>query len=235
MALKKLVVERGKIAEEMIESVVSDFIGYELNPNTIVFKPKGASLRNDAKILVYLVAVLGWQYVADDEHTTDTRPAALEATLGIPGGTLRPILKKMKDAHLLTVANKHYSIRPSNLDAIGRIVQDGQSVPTTSKPVKTPEAKSNDGKGTRQLDGKTNKAKKKPGVPILSSLDELITDGFFVEYRTLGEVADRLHELAIIARATSLSGPIADCVRDKKLQRKKIERKGKQVWAYKVA
>ena len=123
MALKDLVVDRGKITEEMVEKIIANFVRYELDPNAIVLTPEGTTLKNDAKILVYLVAVLGWQYVIGEEHQVDTRPAALEIALGIPGGTLRPILKKLKDAHLLTVNKGHYSIHPSNLNAISQIVQ----------------------------------------------------------------------------------------------------------------
>ena len=234
MALKDLVIERGKITEEMVETIIANFVHYELNPSAIVFTPEGYSLKNDTKVLIYLVAILGWQYIVDEEHQTDTRPAALEIALGIPGGTLRPILKKLKDAHLLAIIDGHYSIHPSNLNAISRIVRGEKPAPTSNKSVKTPRAKSDTRKGTSRTKGDINKTKKKHGISIRSSLDQLIADKFFTEYRTLGHVSDRLQELAIIIKVTSLSGPIADLVRDKKLQRKKIEQNGKQVWAYKV-
>ncbi|MBL6935648.1 MAG: hypothetical protein ISR48_09565 [Alphaproteobacteria bacterium] len=234
MALKDLVADRGKVAEGMIETIISGFVRYELNPNEIVFTPEGAALNNDAKVLIYLVAALGWQYVIEEKHNTDTKPADLEETLGIPGGTLRPVLKKLKDAHLLTVVDGHYSIRPSNLDAIGRAARGEKSAQTAKKVTKKSKARPGKETSSPLSEGDTNKTKKKSGVPIRSSLDELIGDGFFNEFRTLGQVSDRLHEQAIIAKVTSLSGPAAEFVRDKKLQRKKIENKGKQVWAYKA-
>ena len=234
MALKDLVVDRGKITEEMVEKIIANFVHYELDPNAIVFTPEGASLKNDAKTLIYLVAILGWQYVIGEEHQADTRPAALEIALGIHGGTLRPILKKLKDSHLLAVVEGHYSIHPSNLDAISRVVRGEMQVPTPSKSAKTSKAKSNNKKVTPRTEENTKKTTKKPGVPIRASLEQLIADGFFVEYRTLGQVSERFHELAIMTKVTSLSGPIADFVRDKKLQRKKIKQKEKQVWAYKA-
>ena len=231
MALKDLVVDRGKINEEMVEKIIANFARYELDPNVIVLTPEGAALKNDAKILVYLVAALGWQYVISEEYQADTRPAALEKALGIPGGTLRPALKKMKEAHLVTVTDGHYSIHPTNLNAISLIVQDEKITPTTSKSAK--KAKSKNRKGKLRTEGDTNKTKKKPEISIPSSLDRLIVEGFFVDDRTLSQVYDRLQELAINTKLTSLSGPIADLVRDEKLKRKKIKQNGKRVWVYK--
>lgn len=235
MALKDLVYEHGKVAEEMIEKVIANFVNYELNPNAIVFTSEGTCLNNDAKVLVYLTATLGWQFVVDDDYKPDTKPATLEMALGIHGGTLRPILKRMKDSHLLTVANGHYSIHPSKLGAVAQAIRGEKSAPAAKKSAKTPRAKSSNGKETPLSKGVTNKAKKKPGVPIRASLNRLIAEGFFVEYRTLGQISHRLHELAIIAKATSLSGPIAEFVKKNKLERKKFEHKRKQIWAYKAA
>ena len=235
MALKDLVYEHGKVAEEMIEKIISGLANYELNPNAIVFTSKGTSLNNVEKVLIYLTATLGWQYVANDDYRPDTKPADLETALGIPGGTLRPTLKKMKDSHLLTVVNGHYSIHPSKLGAVAQAIAGEKSVHTPRNSAKTPKAKSRNEKGTPRPEGDPDKTKKKSGVPIRSSLNQLIAEGFFVEHRTLRQISNRLDELAIITKVTSLSGPIADFVRDKKLQRKKIEHKGKQIWAYKAA
>lgn len=234
MALKDLVVERGKITEGMVEKIIANFARYELDPNVIVLTPEGAALKNDAKILVYLVAALGWQYVISEEYQADTRPAILEKALGIPGGTLRPALKKMKEAHLVTVIDGHYSIHPANLNTISQIVRDEKTTPTTSKSAKKPKAKSKNRKGKLRAEEDINKSKKKPGISISSSLDRLITDGFFAEDRTLGQVCGRLQELAINTKLTSLSGPIAELVRDEKLNRKKVKQNGKQVWTYKA-
>jgi hypothetical protein len=60
-------------------------------------------------VLVVLVALMGWEHVVDEVREVDTRPADIEALTGIHGGTLRPTLKKLKDAHLIASVDGHYS------------------------------------------------------------------------------------------------------------------------------
>jgi hypothetical protein len=74
-----------------------------------------------------LVAVLGWKYL-DEEVQVSTKPSDLEARLGIAGGTLRPLIKKLKDANLLVTVDGHYSVRVSNLHAIGSAVRGEKPV-----------------------------------------------------------------------------------------------------------
>ena len=64
----------------------------------------------------------------DEVREVDTRPADIEALTGIHGGTLRPTLKKLKDAHLIASVDGHYSARIANLDAIAKTVA-GEKTP----------------------------------------------------------------------------------------------------------
>src|SRR5690242_13808684 len=122
MALKDLVADRSRLTEAAIEEIVRNYIRYDPSTYEVVLTPAGLTLSNDAKILVLLVAVAGWQYVIDEVRVVDTKPAALEQMTGIAGGTLRPVLKKLKDAHLVVTTNEGYAIRVANLDAIGRVI-----------------------------------------------------------------------------------------------------------------
>lgn len=233
MALKDLVADRGKITEEQIEKIVAKYVRYDPKTIEVIFTPESAKLNNDAKILLYLVAVTGWEFIADEQPNIRTNPQALEEILGIPGGTLRPILKRLKESHLVNVSNSNYSIRPANLEAIGKIIDGEEKVVKKSKP-STAKAKTSSPKPDKEKSTESSKAKRKSGTPIRASLDGLLHDGFFQEHKTLKQVVGRLHEQAIIAKSTSLSGPMADLVRDQKLERKKVEEAGQQVWAYKT-
>lgn len=242
MALKDLVADRSKITEEIIENIVADYVRYDPSMYEIVLTPSGIALGNDAKVLVMLVAIMGWEYVVDKVHALDTRPAALEALTGIPGGTLRPVLKKLKDAHLLAVDGGNYSVRVANLDAIRRAVHGEKMI---SPKRGSRKAKASNSQTSTELPkvetddcsagASANKSRRKAGVPVRASLVRLIEVGFFAEPRTFGQVVARLHEMAIIVKNTSLSGPIADLVRERKLERKKIIEGSKEIWSYRAS
>ncbi len=233
MALKDLIVDSGAVIEAAIEEIISDYVKYEVDPHAIVFTPEGNSLGNSAKIIVYVAAVLGWAYVVDDPPSISTKPVDLEDAVGIKGGSLRPILKQLKDDHILARTDGHYSVRTSNLAAAGQIVRGDRRV--QASPPKSVRAK-RDNRSIAVDDAAKDevKPKKKTGVPIKASLEGLLYEGFFGELRTLTRVADRLQELAVNAKMTSLSGPVADLVRGKKLERKKVKENGRQVWAYRT-
>ncbi|MEQ8387373.1 MAG: hypothetical protein RLP16_05425 [Alphaproteobacteria bacterium] len=232
MALKELISERGAIAEEMIEKIISPYVRYEIDPHEIVFTQDGFALDNVARILVYLVAVQGWKYVVDDDPDIETKPADLEEVLGIPGNTLRPALKKLKDANLITSNNASYAVKPSNLDAVKRAVEGEKSVAARKKAAKSKPRMAKKQKDDQSTD-QPSKPRRKSGTTIRGSIATLLDEGFFDEFQSLGQVSNRLREKAIIAKVTSLSGPIAEFVRDRKLTRRKIKRGTKEVWYYK--
>ena len=233
MALKDLIVDSGAVTEEAIENIISDYVRYEVDPPAVVFTPEGNALDNMAKVIVYSAAIFGWKHVLKDPPVVGTKPADLEDALGIPGGTLRPVLKKLKDNHLIAVADGHYSIRASNLSAAAGVVS-GEKRVAASQP-KSKNKKAGDSSVAADTSAKNSaKPRKRAGLPIKDSLEALLSEGFFGEFRTLKQIVERFHEVAVIAKATSLSGPVADLVRDKIFERKKVDENGKQVWAYRA-
>lgn len=227
MALKDLVAKKSEIAESVIEGVVSKYVRYYTDTLEIGLTPDGAALSGENKVLVFLVALLGWRYVTDAPPTVSTRPADLEKALGIPGGTLRPLLKGLKDSHLIAPSGDGYSVREGNLEAIAAAVS-GEKKPTRRKIAvgAPPNTKTKDeGKATRRSTGN----------PISSNIDAWIKDGYFESPRTLHAVHHRLHEHGVIARRTSVSGPLLKAVQQRRMKRQKIMEGGKEVWAYCVA
>ena len=233
MALRDLIVDSGAVTEEAIEEIISAYVKYEVDPHAIVFTPKANALGNVEKVIVYFTAILGWKYVVDVPPPVSTKPADLEDAIGIAGGTLRPALKKLKDNNILSIADGHYSIRAPNLAAAGSIVRGEKNFPA-SQPKSKGKGSSNPNVATDAAARGGAKSKRKSGVPIKESLQVLLDEGFFGEFRGLGQIVDRLHELAINAKVTSLSGPVADMVRNKKLERKRVDENGKKVWAYRA-
>lgn len=226
MALKDLVAKKSDIAESVVEEIVSKYVRYYIDTLEVGFTPNGAKLVGENKVLVYLVALLGWQYVVDNPPTVSTKPADLEKALGIPGGTLRPLLKSLKDSHMIAPGNDGYTVREGNLEAIAAAIS-GERKLSRRKPVATPRvAKSKEnGSGTKRA----------AGGPIALKLDAWLKESFFKTPRTLSAVHKRLHEHGVIAPQTSISGPLLRAVQQGHLKRQKIAEDGKEVWAYSLS
>lgn len=226
MPLKDLVAKKSEVAEAVIEAIVSKYVRYYTDTMEIGFTPEGVALSGENKVLVYLVALLGWRYVIDEVPEVTTKPADLEKAVGIPGGTLRPFLKKLKDAHLIATSDSGYSVREGNLDAIASSISGEKKVARR--------------KGTFAVKAKTKAdgeggARRSSGNPVVSHIESWIKEGFFKTPRTLSAVHQRLHEHGVIVPQSSVSKPLLNFVKQKQLRRQKISEGGKQVWAYSTA
>jgi hypothetical protein len=126
MPLKDLTVKGTVLREKQVEELVSDYVRYDPDAKEIVLLPATHSLKNKAKILIYLVALQGWPFVTKDPVPTDATPASLEHALHIQGGTLRHALKELKDSHMILVKGRSYSIHPVALTHIKDAIQSGK-------------------------------------------------------------------------------------------------------------
>jgi hypothetical protein len=232
MALKDLVADHRKIAEEAIERIVASYVRYDPAAYKIIWTPQGKSLGSDGRVLVLLVAVLGWQYVLDDSRDFPTKPADLEGELGITGGTLRPILKKLKDLHLLAVVDGHYRVQIGNIDAIEASIAGETSRIRGKGRARKPARIKLEGSDGDRLDPK--KKSRNTSGQLKMFLTKWAGDGFFNEPKTLTNLLERYHEHGMITKQTSLSGLMLQAVREGLLTRAKIELDGKQVWAYRA-
>ena len=203
MALKDLVAKKSEISESVIEAIVSKYIRYYTDTLEIGFTPEGADLSGGNKVLVYLVAVVGWRYVTESPPVISTKPADLEKALRIAGGTLRPLLKNLKDAHLIASGSEGYTVREGNLEAIAAAI-NGEKRPSPWKVAAASKA------AKPKKDGATTR--RSTGNAISPKLDAWIKEGFFKTPRTLRVVHERLHEQGVIARQTSISGPLLRAV-----------------------
>lgn len=235
MALKDLVAPKSALAEDAIEAIIKDYVRYDTDEHKIAFTPAAAALSNKAKVLLYLVALQGWPFVTDEPIATEAKPARIEEHVGVHGGTLRPLLKDLKDRHLIAVKAGGYSVRASSLTAIKQEF-DGAAAPTTRQKTKARRAKATGSvaeKGTKRREPRKPSGSK--GGNLSERFNTWIDGGYFEQPRTLADVQKRFHQEALIVPATSIPVYLLGAVRAGRLQRVKEEVNGRRVWTYRRA
>ena len=234
MALKDLIAQKGVLTEESIEEIVSEYVRYDPEAKSIAFIPGAANLPNRAKVLVYLVALQGWPFVSDTVVPVDAKPGSIEEHLGIPGGTLRPILKELKERHIITERNGRYFVRPVSLSAIKSELTIGEQS-TRLKSRKT-RKKIPEGNATTKGQNKSSGplVTKKSGS-LSTRFNKWIDTGFFSKPKTLAEVQKRFHQEGEIVPQSTVSPYLLSAVRSGRLSREEGQANNKRVWTYKAA
>ncbi|MEQ1615067.1 MAG: hypothetical protein ABL904_20145 [Hyphomicrobiaceae bacterium] len=236
MALKDLVASKASLAEDVIEQIVSDYIRFDSDDKEVAFTPAANELSSKARILVYLVALQGWPFVLDEVVPVDAKPAEIERHTGISGGTLRPLLKELKDRNIITEKGGRYSVRAVALHTIQRELNGDGGPSSTRARKKSRRSASAAPDASMEETNSGSDAKKKARSSSTSGAGERfqswIDEGFFDKPRTLSDVQQRFHKEAIIIPQTSLPGYLLKSVRSGQLSRDKEEVNGKTVWVY---
>lgn len=233
MALKDLVASKASLAEDVIEEIVSDHIRFDPDSREIVFTPDAHGLSNKAKVLIYLVALQGWPYVAEEVIPADAKPAEIEERTGIPGGSLRPLLMELKDRNVVVEKGGRYSVRAAALRAIQKELDGGASA-TAHRAKRRPKRETVEVAG--EPDEKTIVRKRSRAGSTAGAgtrFQSWIEEGYFDTPRTLSDVQQRFHKEAIIVPQSSLPKHLLKGVRSGQLAREKVESNGKIVWSYK--
>lgn len=248
MALRDLVAEKGALDEAAIERIVEPYVRYDVDAKEIHFLPAFAGLSNKAKILVYLVALQGWRFVTDEPTPSNARPADIEAVTGIPGGSLRPVLRGLSESHYVSEKDSRYSVRGTSLPVIEAELNGGEEGVVVRRP-RAAGRKSSRSTGAEEVVGdveatteveapaveakKSRKLGSKTGN-VAATFDRWIDEGYFDEPRTLSDVQKRFRKEAIMIPQTSLPGYFLAAVRKGRLTRDEVEANGKTVWAYRT-
>lgn len=252
MALKDLIAEKAALDEAAIERIVTPYVRYDVETQQVTFTPAFAGLSNRAKILVYLIALQGWRFVADNAPAADARPADVEDATGIPGGSLRPTLRLLCENHIVSDKDGRYSARAASFPAIEAELSGSNNAPIlrrarpVSRAARTSHAEAEitaeveevpplDGGDSGTNEGLTEKAPRKisgKSGNLAATFDRWIGDGYFDQPRTLAEVLKRFRKEAIMVPRTSLPGYFLSAVRNGRLTRDEIQANGKTVWAY---
>ncbi len=122
MALKDLVASAAALREGDIEEIVTNFIRYDKDARSVVLTGPGNQLANKRKVLAVLVAEAGWIYVDENMSGRGLKPKEIEEITGIPGGTLRPLIRALAEERLVKSDKGAYNISPTKLLEIKKIV-----------------------------------------------------------------------------------------------------------------
>jgi hypothetical protein len=228
--LRDLAVNTAELQEEWIEEIITPYVNYDVESKRIVLLPATTSLPARAKILVYLVALRGWPFVTEDEVPSSAKPAQIGEDLGIQGGSLRPVLKNLKDSRYVAVNTQGYSVSLPALPSIKEEIERsanrtrGSGGATSSKrrtSARKPGKASNGGQPAAKRSGKN-----------AEFFHRQIAEGFFDEPKILGDVVERFHENGLTVHRGTVSPLLIKAVRSEELRRKKSKFKGRDVWAY---
>lgn len=232
MALRDLVASTSALTEETIEAIVSDFVRYDTDEAELVLLPKFTGLLVAHKVLIFLAALHGWRFIVDGEVAVSMKPSEIEAKTGIPGGSLRPALRKLSDQKLLASKGGAYFVKPASLVSIQnevRVRDTGSS--QSSKPRRVVKAKA-----AAASKPAASTAPRTPRRATSSNLqakfDSLYDEGFFSEQRTLNDLEIRFHEEAVIVRRTSIPKLLLRGVTAGRLKRVKADVGGRKLWVY---
>lgn len=238
VALKDLVAQKAALAEDAIEEIVADYVRFDPDEKAIAFTPAAAKLQNRAKVLIYLVALQGWPFVSDESVPVDAKPAEIGEHVGIQGGTLRPILKELKDRHMITEKGGRYFVRAVTLSAIKAELGENEapSKAPRARPKRRRDRKADVApKSKIAEDDPTNNARrmpKKKSRSLSERFEKWIDGGFFDKPRTLAEVQKRFHQEGMIVPRTSIPSYLLKAVRSRRLTREEGEVNKKRVWVY---
>lgn len=238
MALKDLVAQKAALTEAAIEEVIADYVRYDVEEGEIIFTPAFAGVSNKSKILIFLTAQQGWQFISAEAAASASKPAELEEHLGIPGGSLRPTLKDLKERHLITSKDGLYSVRAANLEAIkAELASSGSAIkPKMQRRLESKKAAQEADKDAKPA-AKLKNARKPSKTPSNSAggrFSAWIEGGFFDEEKTLKDVQNRFHEVGVIIPRTSIPQFLLKAVREERLKRVKKKIGTKDIWVYRT-
>jgi hypothetical protein len=231
MALKDLVVSRAALTEEAIEKIVSGRLHYDTEGKTLSLTPDGSRLPAKKKLLTYLVGLQGWPYVTDDTVPTDASPTELQEQLGLPGGTVRPMLMDLRDRHLLSSKNGRYSVRAGALHAITSEL-NGSGREGKAKPRSAPSKRNKETSTGASIGGAGRRAKSRKTGGQSALFTKWIEDGFFDQPRSHADVVKKFRQAGIVVSPTSMPQLFLKAVRDDQLVRDEANVSGRNVWVY---
>ena len=231
MALKDHTTDSAKLSEEQIEGIISGYIKYDPGRSSVVLLPKARELPAEKRILLFLVALRGWPYLVKDNTPPESaKPAQIVQATNVPGGTVRPTLRALVDANLLSYHHGQYEAPAHNLALIAEMLSGSASSAVRSR-VRNGKPK----KVTKNTfeDEKKDKRTGRNKLSLGEAFQKLVDEGWFRGGKTTSQLQETLKERTIYVPMTRLPVYLIGAYRSNKLDRHQEVREGnKKVWVY---
>ena len=219
MSLQDLVVNNKQISAELVESILKDRVELIQDGRKVSLTKEGMKLSNKGRVLLFLAGGKAWELL--DTKTWSSTPGDMQDFLGVPGNTLRPILKELADNFFVKSEKGKYQILPKGIYELESILQ-------TKK-----DHQSHDSQNNEESTQKIATKKISTGPSKSKAIEELINEGYFSEPRELGDIQNELGRRAIQVKLTSLPSYILPLVRKRILSREQKNKGKGKIWAYK--
>ncbi|GEM_PF-3430077 len=220
MGLQDLVINNKQISTELVENLLKGRVELVQEGKKVSLTREGMRLPKKGRVLLFLVGGKAWEFL--DDGAWSVSPGDMQEFLGIPGNTLRPILKELADKYFVKSEKGKYQVLSKGIYELESLLEKGVS------------QKSGVSDGDSKL-GKSASIRKTAGGPSRSkAIEGLIGEGYFSDLRELTEIRVELGRRGISTKLSSLPSYILPLVRKKILTREhKIKGRGK-VWVYKL-
>lgn len=101
VALEDLIVDAREIDRELVASFLAPYLRIDGASCAILPQPGWSEVPNEARVLLYLVARKAMAALALPVPSEAASPSEIERATGIPGGSVRPALKRLLKARLV--------------------------------------------------------------------------------------------------------------------------------------
>lgn len=100
-ALEELVVDAREIDRELVAGLLKPYLRIDRASCDIIPQPAWGEVPNEARVLLYLVARKAMRALDLPLAEEAASPLEIERATGIPGGSVRPALKRLLKARLV--------------------------------------------------------------------------------------------------------------------------------------
>lgn len=116
--LSRLVVDQAEVNRELLAELLADKVTIDPDAGTFAFKYHVRKQLGKSNVVLAALLAQKALVLLGAEVAEPLQPRDLEASTGIRGGTLRPILKKLSDERIVSRKSNGYLVPNHSLEAV---------------------------------------------------------------------------------------------------------------------